>query len=61
MKLVEYITTFREFYVVTMSSSKSNAENTKVESSADSTNEHDNSLEKAILTYKKIYEKEEMS
>ena len=38
-----------------MSNSKSNTENTKVENSID------DSLEKAILTYKKIYEKEEMT
>jgi len=38
-----------------MSNSKSNTENTKVENSMD------DSLEKAILTYKKIYEKEEMT
>ena len=38
-----------------MSNSKSNTENTEVENSMD------DSLEKAILTYKKIYEKEEMT
>ena len=38
-----------------MSNSKSNTENTEVENSID------DSLEKAILTYKKIYEKEEMT
>ena len=31
MKLVEYITTFREFYVITMSNSKSNELNDNVE------------------------------
>ena len=69
MKLVEYITTFREFYVITMSNSKSNELNDNVENTGDDVNENDSlgpektdgSLDKAIEIYKKIYENEEMS
>ena len=69
MKLVEYITTFREFYVITMSNSKSNELNDNVENTGDDVNKNDSlgpektdgSLDKAIEIYKKIYENEEMS
>ena len=68
MKLVEYITTFREFYVITLSNSKSNTLNDDIENTEDITNENglsglnenDGSVAKAIEMYKKIYENEEI-
>ena len=65
MKLVEYITIFREFYVIIMAGSKSNTqgtevENTKVDTNQNNSSEVDDSLEKAIKMYKKIYGYEEM-
>ena len=65
MKLVEYITIFREFYVIIMAGSKSNTqgtevENTEVDTNQNNSSEVDDSLEKAIKMYKKIYGYEEM-
>jgi len=65
MKLVEYITIFREFYVIIMAGSKSNTQGTEVENTEVDTNQNnsskvDDSLEKAIKMYKKIYGYEEM-
>ena len=68
MKLVEYITTFREFYVIMMAGSKSktlndNIKNTEVDTGKNDLSESDeidNGLSKAIETYKKIYEEEGM-
>ena len=67
MNLVEYITTFIEFCVTTMSNSKSNTlkaetKNTEeVENGLTKLVKIDDSLDKAIDVYKRIYEKEEMS
>jgi len=65
MKLVEYITIFREFYVIIMAGSKSNTQSTKVENTEVDTNQNnssevDDSLEKAIKMYTKIHGNEEM-
>ena len=56
MKLVEYITIFREFYVIIMAGSKSNTqgtevENTEVDTNQNNSSEIDDSLEKAIKIY----------
>ncbi len=66
MNLVEYITTFIEFYVITMSNSESSTlnddiKNTTNQNDSPGSGEMDTSLEKAIELYKKIYEKEDMS
>jgi len=66
MNLVEYITTFIEFYVITMSNSESSTlnddiKNTTNQNDSPGSGEIDTSLEKAIELYKKIYEKEDMS
>ena len=65
MKLLEYITIFREFYVIIMASSKSNtqgteAENTKVDTNRNNSSEADGSLDKAVEMYKKIHGNEEI-
>jgi len=65
MKLVEYITIFREFYVIIMAGSKSNAKGTEVENTEVDTNQNnsaevDDSLDKAIKLYTKIHGNEEM-
>ena len=65
MKLVEYITIFREFYVIIMAGSKSNTqgtevENTEVDTNQNNSSEVDDSLEKAIKMYTKIHGNEEM-
>jgi len=65
MKLVEYITIFREFYVIIMAGSKSNTkgtkvENTEVDTNQDNSAEEDDSLDKAIKLYTKINGNEEM-
>ena len=65
MKLVEYITIFREFYVIIMAGSKSNTkgtevENTEVDTNQDNSAEEDDSLDKAIKLYTKIHGNEEM-
>jgi len=65
MKLVEYITIFREFYVIIMAGSKSNTQSTEVENTEVDTNQNnssevDDSLEKAIKMYTKIHGNEEM-
>ena len=75
MKLVEYITIFREFYVIIMAGSKSNTqgteventeventevENTEVDTNQNNSSESDGSLDKAIEMYKKIHGNEEM-
>ena len=65
MKLVEYITIFREFYVIIMASSKSKTQGTKVENTEVDTNQNnsaevDDSLDKAIKLYTKIHGNEEM-
>jgi len=65
MKLVEYITTFREFYVIIMARSKSKTQGTKVENTEVDTNQNnsaevDDSLDKAIKMYTKIHGNEEM-
>ena len=68
MNLVEYITTFREFYVIMMAGSKSKTLNDDIKNTEDNAHEDDlsklnqidDSLDKAIEMYKKIYEKEEM-
>jgi DNA-directed RNA polymerase I, II, and III subunit RPABC2 len=65
MKLVEYITIFREFYVIIMARSKSKTQGTKVENTEVDTNQNnsaevDDSLDKAIKIYTKIYGNEEM-
>jgi len=65
MKLVEYITIFREFYVIIMAGSKSNTQGTEVENTEVDTNQNnsaevDDSLDKAIKMYKKIHGYEEM-
>ena len=65
MKLVEYITIFREFYVIIMASSKSNTQGTEVENTEVDTNQNnsaevDDSLDKAIKLYTKIHGNEEM-
>jgi len=65
MKLVEYITIFREFYVIIMAGSKSKTQSTEVENTEVNTNqnnssEEDDSLEKAIKIYTKIHGNEEM-
>ena len=65
MKLVEYITIFREFYVIIMADSKSNTQSTEVENTEVDTNQNnsseiDDSLEKAIKMYTKIHGNEEM-
>ena len=65
MKLVEYITIFREFYVIIMAGSKSNtqgteAENTEVDTNQNNSSESDGSLDKAVEMYKKIHGNEEM-
>ena len=41
MKLVEYITTFREFYVIMMAGSKSNTLNDNIKNTEDSTGENE--------------------
>jgi len=65
MKLVEYITIFREFYVIIMANSKSKIQGTKVENIEVDTNQNnsaevDDSLDKAIKMYTKIHGNEEM-
>ena len=65
MKLVEYITIFREFYVIIMAGSKSNTQstevkNTEVDTNQNNSSEVDDSLEKAIKIYTKIYGNEEI-
>ena len=65
MKLVEYITIFREFYVIIMAGSKSKTQGTKVENTEVDTNQNnsaevDDSLDKAIKLYTKIHGNEEM-
>ena len=65
MKLVEYITIFREFYVIIMAGSKSKSQSTEVENTEVDTNQNnsseiDDSLEKAIKMYTKIHGNEEM-
>ena len=65
MKLVEYITIFREFYVIIMAGSKSNTQSTEVENTEVDTNQNnsaevDDSLDKAIKLYTKIHGNEEM-
>jgi len=65
MKLVEYITIFREFYVIIMADSKSKTqstevENTEVDTNQNNSSEEDESLEKAIKMYTKIHGNEEM-
>jgi len=65
MKLVEYITIFREFYVIIMAGSKSKtqnmeAENTEVDTNQNNSAEVDDSLDKAIKLYTKIHGNEEM-
>jgi len=65
MKLVEYITIFREFYVIIMAGSKSKTQSTEVENTEVDTNQNnssevDDSLEKAIKMYTKIHGNEEM-
>ena len=65
MKLVEYITIFREFYVIIMAGSKSKTqstevENTEVDTNQNNSSEEDDSLEKAIKMYTKIHGNEEM-
>jgi len=65
MKLVEYITIFREFYVIIMAGSKSNTqstevENTEVDTNQNNSSESDGSLDKAVEMYKKIHGNEEM-
>ena len=65
MKLVEYITIFREFYVIIMARSKSNTQGTEVENTEVDTNQNnsaevDDSLDKAIKLYTKIHGNEEM-
>ena len=65
MKLVEYITIFREFYVIIMARSKSNTRGTEVENTEVNTNQNnsaevDDSLDKAIKMYTKINGNEEM-
>ena len=60
MKLVEYITIFREFYVIIMAGSKSKTQGTEVENTEVDTNQNnsaevDDSIDKAIKTYKKIH------
>ena len=65
MKLVEYITIFREFYVIIMARSKSKTQGTKVENTEVDTNQNnsaevDDSLDKAIKMYTKIHGNEEM-
>jgi len=70
MKLVEYITIFREFYVIIMAGSKSKTqgtkvENTEVENTEVDTNQNnsaevDDSLDKAVKMYTKIHGNEEM-
>jgi len=65
MKLVEYITIFREFYVIIMAGSKSKTKGTKVENTEVDTNQNnsaevDDSLDKAIKLYTKIHGNEEM-
>ena len=59
MKLVEYITIFREFYVIIMAGSKSKtqnmeAENTEVDTNQNNSSELDDSLDKAVAMYKKV-------
>ena len=64
MKLVEYITIFREFYVIIMAGSKSNTqgteventevENTEVDTNQNNSSEVDDSLDKAIKMYTKM-------
>ena len=65
MKLVEYITIFREFYVIIMAGSKSKTQGTEVENTEVDTNQNnsaevDDSLDKAIKLYTKIHGNEEM-
>ena len=65
MKLVEYITIFREFYVIIMAGSKSNTQSTEVKNTEVDTNQNnsaevDDSLDKAIKLYTKIHGNEEM-
>lgn len=65
MKLVEYITIFREFYVIIMAGSKSKTqstevENTEVDTNQNNSSESDGSLDKAVEMYKKIHGNEEM-
>ena len=65
MKLVEYITIFREFYVIIMAGSKSKTQGTEVENTEVDTNQNnsaevDDSLDKAIKMYTKINGNEEM-
>ena len=65
MKLVEYITIFREFYVIIMADSKSNTQstevkNTEVDTDQNNSAEVDDSLDKAIKLYTKIHGNEEM-
>ena len=65
MKLVEYITIFREFYVIIMAGSKSNTQGTEVKNTEVDTNQNnsaevDDSLDKAIKLYTKIHGNEEM-
>ena len=65
MKLVEYITIFREFYVIIMAGSKSKTQSTEIENTEVDTNQNnssdvDDSLEKAIKMYTKIHGNEEM-
>ena len=69
MKLVEYITTFREFDVIMMAGSKSNTLNDDIKNTEDNTDKNDSlkldeiddSLGKSIEVYRKIHEKDEMS